>query len=351
VDGLRIGLIGCGRHGAGLLLGVLGRIPGAQVVALVDINPLALADASQRVPGAACFGSASALLEQTQLDGVVIATSNLSHVEIARQAFARGLHVYLEKPVGVTTTEARALIADWRSSGQLGMIGFNYRRNPFFCQMQAAIAGGLIGKPLAVQSVFCNSSLRPIPEWKKHIESGGGACLDLGIHHVDLITHLLGARVEQVTASFSTLRSTADSASLELRLSNGAVAQIFVSFHALRQDRIEVIGSQGALAVDRYQSLNVQHYPAEVEYGPLKRLGGRVAALLRAPDLLRRLRYPTREASYEATLRVFVESVLSGGKPHPEPDLLAGFRALQVIEAAVESARSGQPVAVADDLP
>ena len=149
---------------------------------------------------------------------------------------------------------------------------------------------------------------------------GGGVLLDLGSHHIDLVRWFLGREVEEVRASCRSQRLEDDTAMVELRLAGGLMVQSFFSQNAGDQDEFELYREGGKVTMERYRSWR----------------GGRY--------LVRKLLSPDREPSYRAAWAHFVEAVESGREA--SPNLEDGYRSLEVIAAAEESARTGATVSL-----
>ena len=116
------------------------------------------------------------------------------------------------------------------------MIGFSYRFNPLHQEVRRHLQAEKLGKLVAVRSVFTTPPRR-VPEWKQKRESGGGALLDLASHHVDLLRFWFNEEVHEVYANIRSQRVEADTATLELRLTNGLLVQSFFSTSSVDDDR------------------------------------------------------------------------------------------------------------------
>lgn len=313
------------------------------MVALADANPVALAAARALAPDARGSSELGEVLAAPDVDAVIIALPPALHAEAATTALARGKHIYVEKPLATTVDEARQVLAAWEGTGLVGMMGFNYRRNPIVRQACEAIAAGAIGNPVAVRTVFATPA-RPMAAWKQRRDSGGGALLDLAVHHIDLVRCLLGAEVDAVGARLGSLESEDDTAFVELRLTTGCVAQSFFSLSTVEEDRIEIYGSRAKLTIDRYASLRVDVSPAAAGGAlglSVKRVAREWSAL---PYALRKMRAPLHDPSFPAALEAFVDAVQNRTPVHP--DLDDGLRAVAIIDAAERSARSGRTIAL-----
>jgi predicted dehydrogenase len=225
------------------------------------------------------------------------------------------------------------------------MIGFNYRFNALYQAARQHIQSGRLGELVSVRSVF-SSAARILPAWQQTRQNGGGALLDLASHHIDLIRFFFAQEVREVFAGLRSQRSEDDSAMLELRLADGLLVQSFFSMSAVDEDRFEVYGTAGKLVVDRHLSLDVEILDPTLDFARLKRIRRGVGSLIRSPYLLDKIRAPAYEPSYRAALAHFV--VAARANQPALPDFRDGYRSLAVVEAAEESARIGQAVALPD---
>lgn len=345
---VRIALIGCGSLGRLVHLPILVRLREARLVALADADPGALAEAAKLAPDAVRFGDYRELLTWGEMDAAVVALPTSLHAPAAVDVLAAGKHLYLEKPIAATLGEGERLIECWRQSGRIGIVGFNYRFHPLYTRLRALVNEGAIGRVAAMRTVF-SAAPGPLATWVTRRSTGGGALLDLGIHHIDLARFLLQREVRTVAAQIHQAHTEDDRVSLDLELEGGIIAQSLFAFGVLEEDRVEVYGEGGKLTVDRHHSVNVEQRAARAGSSRAARLGlGRrgpsLRGVLASPVLATRLRAPTAEPSFHASLASFVATVGTGGRA--TPDLMEGLRALEIADAAMRSAAEGRRVAM-----
>lgn len=330
-----IGLLGCGWIAEIAHIPTLRSSKAGRLVAAADPNPARLAWLQGQVQGVRLATEWEAVLADREVEAVLIAAPTALHGEAACRAFAAGKHVFLEKPVAVTVPEGRQVVDAWRRAGTIGMVGYNFRRNPVFLAAARRVAAGELGRLISIQGSFQWAAER-IEGWRARPEAGGGVLLDLISHHADLVAALTGEALVETRCTLRTLRTPEDTAALEVATASGVTAHLTASFAAGAQvNRIDLVGTGGALRVDLLEG-----WPRQVERPP-----GRGARLKRLVNALtdfhpaRLLRSPGREPSFGATLEAFLASVRSGVAAGP--DLLDGLRALAVVEAAAASARAG----------
>ncbi len=335
-----LGVIGCGSIAYWVHLRMARRLRGAALVAAADPDPEARQRA-ERLTGIPVHARTEDLLSRDDVDAVIVSGPTHLHAELVIAACAAGKHVYLEKPLASSTTDGARVVDAAARAGVTVMLGFNRRFHPVYEQARALIQDGGLGRIRAVQSTFCEPVLPgAMPEWKRRRATGGGVLLDLASHHIDLLRWFLSDEVAVVDASLESEQSEQDSARLELSLRGGAHTQSWFSCRTGTSDWLEFAGERGTLRVDRHRAGISLRVPRRFGYGVRTARVAPPAAV--AAWWLERLVRPSREPSYLRALSAFV-SVLQG-EARPVPSLMDGMRALEVVEAAEESARRGIPI-------
>lgn len=336
----RVGIIGCGSIARNAHLPVLAGIRSAQVIAIADEDSEALARAGSKVRTAERFSSGTGLISSRLADTVLICTPAPSHASTAIVAFEAGLDLYLEKPIATNLSDADSIMSAWKKSGRNGGIGFNYRFNPLYTKLRAALNEGRIGSITNITTTF----RIPRPQsasWRDSRAGGGGALLELGSHHIDMVRFLTGYEIESVDATIESRKSEDDYAQLKLTLVGGAAATITAEFGDSFEHTFRVDGSKGSAYIDIGSSF-------EVEYPSAGNSGRRSLTPARIAHLYRKLRAPAKEPSYSPALSAFFDA-LAGGTP-ASPDLGDGYISLEVIDAAERSAASGKSVVMRNQL-
>ncbi len=188
----KIGIIGAGGmlrfHHDGFMAA------NAEVIAVADVNPEAAARAAAKNGIAKSFGSPQEMFTACpELDAVSIITPNKFHAPLAIAALQAGKHVFCEKPPALHADEVREMIAAEKASGKLLMFNFNNRARPESYAMQEYIRAGEVGTILAAQAKWIRRTGIPgFGGWftDKSL-AGGGSLIDL-LHMLDLATYFMG---------------------------------------------------------------------------------------------------------------------------------------------------------------
>ena len=339
---IRMGILGCGRIVQSTHLPILHRRDDVQIVALAEPIEAIRGAALRQVPGAHGSADWREVVQNRDVDAVLIALPTDLHAEAAIAALDAGKHVYLEKPIAATLDDGRRVMDAWKRSNCIAVTGFNYRFHPLVSELRRQIQARRVGQVVAVRGCFTTPD-SDLPAWKLSRATGGGVLLDLASHHIDLLRYILTAQVESVSARIISTESEADTATMDLRLGGDIVAQLFFSFRSVGENRIEIFGNQGKLAVDCYRSVGVE-YTGLQPGGSAGQLVRQTASMVHraAKTLASKLSGSYMHRSYQGALEAFVSAVASGKQP--ECDLHAGYASLAVIDAAERSIQNGADV-------
>jgi predicted dehydrogenase len=155
----RIGVIGTGWWATYAHLPSLTSYPSAEVVALADTSPERLAQAAERFGIAAQFADYREMLDQADLDGVVVATTHVTHFAIAHDVLSRGLPLMLEKPMVLRAGEAHQLVALAEQLHTPLVIGYPYHFVPCHQHLRKRIAEGALGHLQLTTALFASMVL------------------------------------------------------------------------------------------------------------------------------------------------------------------------------------------------
>jgi predicted dehydrogenase len=311
----------------------------------------------------------ASLVADETVDVVDITTPNNLHKEIALAAANAGKHIYCEKPLALTASDAKEMVEAAEKAGIKTMVGFNYLKNPAALLAQKMIAAGELGEIYHFRGYFHQDILMDPNQpfsWRfdRHI-AGSGALGDLAAHVIAIARFLVGdfERVSGLTKTFIHERPLArgaygyqsqavsegpkrpveneDVVHFLVEFSNGATGTIEASRIAAGRKvylAYEVNGSKGSLHFvhERLNELKV-YFSTD----PTDRQGFRT--ILIGPDHPHyRSFWPVAGVGlgYEDVKVIEVYELLDGlanDKPI-YPDFYAGWKVNQVIEAVLRSA-------------
>lgn len=195
MEKLRVGVIGCGG------ISEIAHFPTyeklcdcVEIVGVADINiEKAKACAEKYHTHAQVFDNADDLLKNCKLDAVSICTWNCSHADLAVRALYAGCDVICEKPPAITVAEAEAIEKAVHETGKILTFGFHYRYAPEVELLKKYVDGGELGRIYAARALFLRR--RGIPGWgvftNKELQ-GGGPLIDIGVHALDTVLHIMG---------------------------------------------------------------------------------------------------------------------------------------------------------------
>ncbi|MER6982784.1 Gfo/Idh/MocA family oxidoreductase [Streptomyces carpinensis] len=346
---LRVGLVGYGLAGSVFHAPLIAATEGLVLDTVVTSNQERQAQARAEFPDVRLAAGPDELFARAdELDLVVVASPNKTHVPLATAALQAGLPVVVDKPVAGTAAEARDLAALAEGRGLLLSVFQNRRWDNDFLTLRRLIADGELGDVWRFESRFERWRPKPKGGWR---ESGdpaeiGGLLYDLGSHVVDQALVLFGP-VTQVYAESVIRRAgaeTDDDTFIALTHAGGVRSHLYVSATAAQLGpRFRVLGSQAGYVkygLDPQEAaLREGARPGPEGWGREdESLWGRVGAG-ESPVTGGGRPVPTLPGDYPAYYAA-VAAALREGAPNPVTAHEAAAT-LDVLEAARRSARDG----------
>ena len=324
------------------MLPLLGRRQDVLVTVVADTDTDARTRALAQVPDAAAEADWRTALARDDLDAVIVTLPTALHAEVALAAIARGLAIYLEKPLASTLEDATAVREAWRATGVTLALGFNSRFHPLLRQMRGRLREGHIGEPRMVRCAFTVAA-RHDGSWRHHAAPGGGVLHDLASHHVDLVRFLLDRAIVSVSAVAAIEADGSETVAATGVLDGGVVLSATWASGVIDDDVVEVVGTEGAVRVSRYESLALSFRGRSVPG-----VGARLAGAVPTPDAvafsLARRRAPWNDPSFAAALDNFITA--AKGKTAVVPGVEEGWHSARVVSAIAEAARTGRTIAL-----
>jgi predicted dehydrogenase len=321
------------------------------------------------------------LVDRGDIHILDISAPTYLHCEMALAAAAAGKHVFCEKPVALSSAQARQMYRAAEQAGIVHYLNHNYRRNPAVMLAKRLVEEGEIGKVLHWRSAYLQSWIMdpgfPLT-WQLQRETAGmGPQIDLHSHSVDLARFLVGeiASVCCMTAQFIAERplpdpeaagafqavaiagqkrpvTVEDAAFMLARFQNGALGALETSRFATGRKNFncfEVYGDRGALTFNQ-ERMN------ELEFFSLKdkahAQGFRTILATEAEHpYVGRWWPPGHIIGYEHAFVHAAADFLDAVDRHGEiePNFRDGVRIMEVLEAGVRSAETGREVIVGNE--
>lgn len=202
-DTIRYGIIGTGMMGVEHIENLLA-IEGAEITALSDPagSSIELSKAALGTEDVAVFNDHRELLAADLCDAVVIASPNMTHVDILLDAIKTPLHILVEKPLCTTVADCDRVIAAAEGREALLWVGLEYRYMPPVRRLIEEVGKGAIGD---VQMVSIREHrfpfLEKVDNWNRFAANTGGTLVEKCCHFFDLMNLVTGAKPISVFAS------------------------------------------------------------------------------------------------------------------------------------------------------
>ncbi|CAL9517330.1 putative oxidoreductase YdgJ [Streptomyces sp. enrichment culture] len=350
---LRVGLVGYGLAGSVFHAPLIAAAEDLTLDTVVTSNPERQRQARAEFPDVRIAATPDELFDRAaELDLVVIASPNKTHVPLAAAALKAGLPVVVDKPIAGTAAEARELAALADERGVLLSVFQNRRWDNDFLTLRKLLAEDALGEVWRFESRFERWRPKPKGGWR---ESGdpveiGGLLYDLGSHVVDQALVLFGPAT-QVYAESVVRRAGAeadDDTFIALTHANGVRSHLYVSSTTTQLGpRFRVLGSRAG-----YVKYGLDPQEAALREGKrpgpgwgeeAEPLWGRVGSG-ESPLTGGGRVEPSLPGDYPAYYAAVAKALLEGG-PNPVSAHEAAA-ALDVLEAARRSARDGVTVAL-----
>ncbi len=252
--GLRAGFVGLGWWGRELAEAA--KRGGGAVVPVAAFSP----DPAERAAFAQTYGaraapSYEALLADTAIDAVVLATPHSLHTPQIEAAADAGKHVFVEKPLAVTTADARRAVEACAKAGVMLAVGHNRRLLFQVDLLKRLVDEGAAGNIGLVEANYSTPEALRLPpgHWRRDpAECPGGAMTAIGIHMIDWL-HVLFGRVAEARGLFATRAADPpmqDTATATLRFESGPLATLTCLYAAPYVNRFAIHGSAARIAVE-----------------------------------------------------------------------------------------------------
>lgn len=301
------------------------------------------------------FRDFSAALASTAPDAVGIASFPETHVAFATEALESGCHVFVEKPLAATVEQAEALVALAASKSRALVVGYILRHHPSW--QTFVDKARTLGKPLVMRMNLNQQSSGA--EWATHrsIMSTMSPIVDCGVHYVDVMTQMTGARATRVAAIGARLTDDISSdmynyGQMQIGFDDGSVGWYEAGWGPMISENAyfvkDVIGPAGAISIEAGvdtpagDSADVSRHTAtnciRVHHAELSESG----SLARGDDLIATADEPDHDELCRREQQWFLDSIR--GEVDVEQHLDDVVESLRIVIAADESVRTGRSI-------
>ncbi|MCW2242364.1 aldo/keto reductase [Azospirillum canadense] len=322
---LRWGILGTGaiarQFADALVTSTHGRL-----VAVASRQPTS--ELAQAFGGAIVHAGYGALLADSAVDAVYIATPHPTHAEWAIRACEAGKHVLCEKPLGMNAAEAMAVADAAARAGVVVMEAFMYRGHPQTRRLLELIASGVIGDVTMIQAAYGYHT--DFAADKRHFDPalGGGAILDVGCYGVSMCRLIAGVAAGKPFAepveiqAQGHLGSTGvdERSTAVLRFPGGLLAQVAASITTVQDNGLRIYGTKGRIEV------------RSPWFCSGKTGGVGTITLTSRAGAVEVIEVETTEWLYALEADLFAKAVAAGVIPWPAPSLPDSIGTMQALD-------------------
>ena len=191
----------------------------------------------------------------SDIDAVYISSANINHYDQAIMAANAGKHILCEKPISITSEQAKEMIDTCKKNNVQLSVNYVMRYHPLILKAKEMIDSRMIGMLTSINISF-NINLPPSDNFRYNKKlSGGGALRDLGTHLIDLLL-FFGGEIEKINGGLDNLiykEDVEDYAYATVKFKVSGYGNFNVSYCNKRAlNRIEILGSNGTIAIDNF---------------------------------------------------------------------------------------------------
>jgi predicted dehydrogenase len=334
---IRAGLLGVGKMGISHYA-VLNAHPEVKVVAVCDSSTY-VTSVLKKHTGAATYKELEKMIAEARLDCVLIATPSGTHYEAARYALDRGLPVFVEKPLCLSSDESKRLADLAATRGVANQVGYHNRFIGTFIETRRLVQAGVIGDVYHVGgTAFGQVVIRPKSgsTWRSKKAEGGGCLHDYSSHVVDLMNYIVGPPNEVLGARLRSIfsKDVEDAVYATFGYANGMSGQLETNWsdpsYRKMSTTIQVHGTKGKIIADRQECKVYLRPGAEAEnFGS----GWTVRYIT---ELQKPVAFYLRGEEYTAQIDAFVDAVKKKTAQH-ENSFASAYETDRVIDLVLKA--------------
>ena len=344
-----VGIVGYGLAGRSFHAPFVAAVDGLRVAAIATSRADRRLDARRQHPEATVVDSFDALVDRSDVDIVVVASPNRTHVPLGIRALEAGRHVVVDKPIATDVADAERLVDAAQRTGRVLSVYHNRRYDGDFLTVRSLVAEGRLGPIDSMESRF-EIGVPLADAWREDANEAGGPHRDLGAHLVDQALLLFGQPV-RVFAQLDRRRpgtAVDDSAFVALEHPGGERSRIWTSLiSAWGRPRFRLRGLLGEFVKDERDPQEGRAMaggrPSDPGFGDDEpEHWGRLYVVGEEPRTV-----PTAPGDYRRFYELFRDAVRTGSPPPVDPlDAIRGLRVLEAAETSSRTASVVEPAAV-----
>ena len=234
-------------------------IDGFEVAGLMSRSIKSRDDLPEELAAYPRFEDFDEAMRETKADGVSINTWPNTHAEYALKAFDAGCHVFMEKPIATNIEDAEKVVAAARKHDRKLVLGYILRVHPSW--MKFIEVGRTLGKPLVMRLNLNQQSSGPAWAWHKNLIDSLIPIVDCGVHYVDVMCQLTGAkpvRVHGIGAKLWADAAKQNYGHLHVTFDDGSVGWYEAGWGPMMSEEAffvkDVVGPNGAVSIVADQS-------------------------------------------------------------------------------------------------
>lgn len=256
---LNFAVIGIGRMGSLHASNLYkGKVKGARLISVCDIDNATNTKFVKNHRKVTAYLDYKEMLEKEKIDAVVIATQHYFHADIAIYCMEKGKHVLVEKPISVTTTDAKRILDAAKQYKITAAAMYNQRTNPLYKRARELVKSGSIGKVQRVNYIvtdwYRSQAYYNQGGWRASLAGeGGGMLMNQCVHQLDLIQWILGMPISLEAKMFTKGRkiTTENDVTALMEYPDDVFLSFSASTHELRgANRLEIAGDKGRIVID-----------------------------------------------------------------------------------------------------
>jgi predicted dehydrogenase len=293
------------------------------VVGIASRDPGRSAAVAKRMGISRAYGSYEELLADSAIEAVYIPLPNHLHVPWAKRALAAGKHVLCEKPIALSSGEARELLRAAKERPDLKVMeGFMYRHHPQWVRASEIVRNGGVGELRTIQSFYSFINVDPL-DIRNIGEVGGGSLMDIGCYCISLARFIFGKEPIRVLGlmELDPVLKVDGLTSGILDFGNGS-SSFICSIHLPPLQRVDIFGTGGRVGIDE-------------PFNPDATKSTRIVHVMGSE---------TREITFAACdqyaiqAELFSQAILGGiAVPTPLEDAVANMAALECLQRSAQN--------------